>query len=637
MKWVRKVMGGMRRWLTASIRRQLIIGVALVHAVLMSIFVYDLVTRQQTFLHDQSHEEAHSLAETLAANSVSWVLANDVSGLEEVIKAQSGYPQLDYAMVVGPRGKVLGHVNKEKVGLYLSDDVSRRMLASTSAFQVLVDSPQLVDVAVPVLANGKRIAWARIGINQHMTLAELQYITTEGLVYTLAAILIGILFATLLSGRITTGLNELFSVASRICAGERGDRVQLQRQDEIGELGRAFNLMLDNIDEEQRQKLESRHQLQQAEDRIGQLLESTAEGIIGFDAEARCTFANPAGLQALRHKNLETVLGKSMEQLFCGESNECNGCNRESIENVFSNGKQVHCDEALLTRSDGSGFVAEYWLSPIFEGEKVVGAVFAFIDVSERKLVEQELQLYREELEDRVEARTAELTALNKELESFSYSVSHDLRAPLRSIHGFSKILVNKYHDSLDETGQDYLMRVMRAGNRMGELIDDLLVLSRVSRSETRFEAVDMQQLAHEVMQELREGDEDTEICFEVESLPMAYGDRKLLGVVLQNLLGNALKFSSKQSSPCIRITASEHEDDVTYTVSDNGVGFDMAYVDKLFGAFQRLHTSDEFEGTGIGLATVQRILHRHGGTIYAEAEPGKGARFHFVLSAARG
>lgn len=242
-----------------------------------------------------------------------------------------------------------------------------------------------------------------------------------------------------------------------------------------------------------------------------------------------------------------------------------------------------------------------------------------------------------EELEGQVESLTAKCSALNEELESFSYSVSHDLRAPLRSIHGFSKILLNKYQAGLDETGQDYLQRVMRASNHMGELLDGLLQLSRVSRNELSLEPIDMRELALQAMEKLRESPEERDLCFEVEHLPVACGDHKLLAIVMWHLLGNALKFSSMEATPCIRVSASEQDGVATYTVADNGVGFDKTYANKLFGAFQRLHSSEEFEGTGIGLATVQRIVHRHGGSIYAEAEPGKGARFHFVLNTITG
>lgn len=248
-----------------------------------------------------------------------------------------------------------------------------------------------------------------------------------------------------------------------------------------------------------------------------------------------------------------------------------------------------------------------------------------------------ELPGYINELEGRVESLAAERDALKKELESFSYAVSHDLRAPLRSIHGFSDILFNRYLDCLDDTGQDYLQRVMRASDRMGELIEGLLLLSQVSRRELSLGRVDMQALVEQAVQKLLDANDRRDVCFEVESIPAAWGDRELLGVMVQNLLDNALKFSSRSAQPCVRVSANEHNEKVTYTVADNGVGFDMTYADKLFGAFQRLHSADEFEGTGIGLATVQRIVNRHNGNIHAEAEPGKGASFHFVLNSIPG
>ncbi|MGM0595020.1 MAG: ATP-binding protein [Pseudomonadota bacterium] len=618
----------LRNWLRGSIRRQLVIGIALVHAVLMTIFVFDLVNRQHDFLHQQSLDEARALAQTLAANSVSWVLASDVSGLQEVVFAQKGYPQLEYAMILDTNGRVLGHVDETRLGLYVSDEVSRKLLQAPPAFTVLVDSPALVDVAVPVFTGVEQVGWARIGLEESVLLSQLQQVTHDGLIYTVGAILIGILFAILLSRGMIAGLNDLLRVASTIRAGGRGQRVQHQRQDEIGELASTFNLMLDTIDEEARQKHQNEACLIRAEARIRLLLESTAEGIIGFDEKACCTFANPAGIRALGYTRAEELLERPLTTLLWGEQSEA----AHLPERAFNNGESVHCAESSFICRDGSAIYAEYWLSPIHDQGQRLGAVLTFIDITRRKQAEQELSRYRDELEQRVEARTAELSALNRELEAFSYSVSHDLRAPLRSIHGFSKIIASKYHDKLDASGQDYLERVMRASNRMSALIDDLLVLSRINRKEMRLETVDMTALAEQVMGELREGEAQGPLQFQLEPLPSVCADRKLLALVLQNLLGNALKFSAREATPTIRVSGQRRGGQLHYTVSDNGVGFDMAFADKLFGAFQRLHNSDEFEGTGIGLATVQRIIHRHGGRIWAEAEPGRGARFHFTL-----
>jgi signal transduction histidine kinase len=250
----------------------------------------------------------------------------------------------------------------------------------------------------------------------------------------------------------------------------------------------------------------------------------------------------------------------------------------------------------------------------------------------ERKRAEVELQKYRDHLEELVVQRTTELTAVNKELESFSYSVSHDLRAPLRSIDGFSQALLEDYSDKLDEKGKDYLHRARAAAQRMSQLIDDLLSLSRVTRSEMRHETVDLSTLARKVTTELQKTQPGRHVEFVITEGLTVNGDTALLRVALENMLGNAWKFTGKQPKARIEFGVTHHEGKPTYYVRDNGVGFDMTYVGKIFAPFQRLHSNDEFPGTGIGLATVQRIILRHGGKVWAEGTVGKEATFYFTL-----
>jgi len=253
-------------------------------------------------------------------------------------------------------------------------------------------------------------------------------------------------------------------------------------------------------------------------------------------------------------------------------------------------------------------------------------------EIYRRQEVEAEIRQLNEALEQRVRERTAQLEAINKELSVFAYSVSHDLRAPLRSIDGFSQALLEDYGERLDAQGQDYLRRVRLASQRMGQLIDDLLNLSRLTRSEMHYEEVDLSALAREVATRLQESQLEREVAWVIADGLSARGDAHLLSIMLENLLSNAWKFTGKQPHPRIEVGTLDVEGSVTYFVRDNGAGFDMAYADKLFQAFQRLHQADEFEGTGVGLATVQRIVHRHGGRIWAEGEVGKGATFYFTL-----
>ncbi len=248
------------------------------------------------------------------------------------------------------------------------------------------------------------------------------------------------------------------------------------------------------------------------------------------------------------------------------------------------------------------------------------------------ELVLAQVRASEARLEARVVERTHELTLANKELESFSYSVSHDLRAPLRAVDGFSQALLEDEAGRLSSEGTELLKRLRAAAERMGLLIDDLLQLSRVSRAELRREPVDLSAQAREVVDELRRREPERDVTVALAPGLRVQGDARLLRIVLENLLGNAWKFTSKRTGARIELFAEERGGQTHYAVRDNGVGFDMAYAGKLFNPFQRLHKPAEFPGTGIGLATVQRIIHRHGGHIEVEAAPEQGATFRFTL-----
>jgi light-regulated signal transduction histidine kinase (bacteriophytochrome) len=248
----------------------------------------------------------------------------------------------------------------------------------------------------------------------------------------------------------------------------------------------------------------------------------------------------------------------------------------------------------------------------------------------------------RHEIAERVRAEEAlrhaktVAEAAGKELEAFSYSVAHDLRAPLRSIDGFSQALIEDCADRLDAEGRRYLKHVREAAQQMGQLIDDLLNLSRVTRAELRRERVDLSELARSVLATLKDAQPDRAVEWVIEDGLVAQADLRLLHVVLTNLLGNAWKFTAKRASARIEFAAKAGEHPPVFFVRDNGAGFDARYADKIFGVFQRLHTAREFEGTGIGLATVQRIIRRHGGRIWAEGEIDRGATFFFTLEEER-
>lgn len=276
---------------------------------------------------------------------------------------------------------------------------------------------------------------------------------------------------------------------------------------------------------------------------------------------------------------------------------------------------------------NGSLIPVEISLSPMQtdNGRMVISMIR---DASERKRVESEMRSLNEQHKHHMQ----DLLATNQELESFCYSVSHDLRAPLRSLDGFSLALLEDYADVLDDTGKDYLRRLRSSSNQMSQLIDGLLKLSRITRAELHWQDLDISAIARKAVNQLHKAEYGQEADIHIMEGMRGNGDQDLILIALLNLLGNALKFSSKNAAPMIGMRMLEGSSPSVFCIYDNGAGFDMNYADKMFGAFQRLHSQDEFEGTGIGLAIVQRVINRHGGRIWAESQANKGASFYFTL-----
>jgi PAS domain S-box-containing protein len=366
----------------------------------------------------------------------------------------------------------------------------------------------------------------------------------------------------------------------------------------------------------------------QAEDRFRAVVEAAPNAIVMVDEAGRIVLVNELterifgyARSELLDRPVELLLPERFRakhpdlraQFFAGPSRRAMGSGRD----LFG------------LRKDGTEVAIEIGLSPIPSNEGVV-VLAAVVDITLRKRAEDELRGLNADLRRRSE----EVEAANLELDAFSYSVSHDLRAPLRSIHGFSQAILEDNAGKFDPETEANFRRVQAAAKRMGQLVDDLLMLSRITRSEKVRQAVDLSALAGEVASDLRQGEPLRQVHLVVEEGLTAGGDPRLLRVVLENLIGNAWKFTSKLPRASIEFGAVDADGERRFFVRDDGAGFDMAYAEKLFGAFQRLHAQSEFPGTGIGLATVARVVHRHGGRIWAEAAQGRGATFWFTLPA---
>jgi PAS domain S-box-containing protein len=364
----------------------------------------------------------------------------------------------------------------------------------------------------------------------------------------------------------------------------------------------------------------------ESEERFRLLSEATYEGIVvhenGLILDCNRSFAR------LVDSTVEACLGRNAFDFIEPASHEL------TRRNMIAGFEGAYLIGAVS--ASGRRFPAE------LQGRNLQGAssarrVVAVRDVTERERAEREIRALNEGLERRVAERTRELGAVIEELRSFAYSVSHDLRAPLRAIDGFARMLSDDHAQALDARGREHLARILSGTRRMAQLIDDLLKLSRVGRAEMNVDQVDLSALAREAVEEGLADRQPPGVRVEIEPGMSARGDASLLRVALTNLLENALKFSRRASEPMVRVGCERGGPEPVFFVSDNGAGFDMAYAGTLFKPFARLHASQEFEGTGIGLATVQRIIHRHGGRIWAEGAPGKGACFRFTLGAGHG
>ena len=498
------------------------------------------------------------------------------------------------------------------------------------------DVPRLIAFAPMAGTTLKQSAIIVVGIPQKVAYAPVNKLFLQNLSGLGLAAVIALILAWLFAQfSILRPVNTLVDTTKWLAAGDLSSRTKLSHgAGELNQLARAFDEMAVSLEKRQAQAEHAEKALLASETRLKAIIDSALDAIVTMDENGLITGWNVRA-EAVFGWSAAEVIGHSMSTTIIPPQHR--QAHKQGLARFLSAGEGPILNQRLeitALHRNGDEFPVELAVTPIRLSSSWLFSAF-IRDITQRRRAEAEIRKLNAELEERVKQRTAQLEAANKELETFSYSVSHDLRAPLRGIDGFSQALLEDCGDKLDDNGKKHLDRIRNASQHMGELVDDLLKLSRLTRSDVWYELVDLSRLAEMIATELRNAEPDRQAEFIIQKELKASGDRRLLQVVLENLVNNAWKFTSQIPHARIEFGAlKQAPNEVVYFLRDNGAGFDMVYVHKLFAAFQRLHGVADFPGNGIGLATVQRIVQRHGGRVWAEAMVGQGATFYFTLSA---
>lgn len=475
---------------------------------------------------------------------------------------------------------------------------------------------------VPIRGEVVPTLYACVGLPREFVYGAANRLLTHNLLLLGVAGILGCLVARLYAERVLLNpLQAMMGAAERITEGDLSARTGLKGgKSQLDRFAQMFDRMTETMETRQSEII-------RAEAKFRILVEQSIVGIYILQ-DGKFRYLNPR-LAEILGSTVDEITGQEVEPFIAPQDRETVRANiQKRLNGEISNLRyKLH-----LLRPDGVEVPVEVH-GAVTDYNGKLAIIGMLVDITARVKAEAEIGKLHAELEQRVVERTAELEAANKELEAFSYSVSHDLRAPLRHIDGFASLLAKHVEENMDEKGQRYLTTISEAAKRMGVLIDDLLLFSRMGRIEMQRAEVDLNLLVRETVQFLEPETGGRRIEWTLQPLPLVEGDVSMLRQVFVNLLGNAVKYTRPRDPACIEVgTEKRANGRMVFYVRDNGVGFNMKYVDKLFGVFQRLHSAREFEGTGVGLANVRRIIHRHGGETWAQAQEGEGATIYFSL-----
>jgi PAS domain S-box-containing protein len=657
----------------SSIRHKLMLIILLttggaLFMVSLTLTMYETVSFRNAMVTDLTYQ-----AKLIGSNSIAAISFNDERAVNKILSALEAVPNITKAIVYSDDGRVFAR--------YKRSDLKNNVLFPPFIKEGHSFGMNSLEVFQPIFSRGKQVGTIYVESDLRAMYSHVLWYAGSSTVAVIISLSLVFLLQRRLQRMVTEPINDLVGMMNMVTERAKdlvrvmnivskdknySIRAPVYDHEEMNSLSQCFNEMLSQIQDRDRELhlcqgnleelVEERtaklvtlnKQLQQeimerkqAEGKVKKsfsllsaTLESTADGILVVNKKGRITSFNrnfvkmwdiPEYFAELRDDNqtLKLILSQSKNpEAFLGKVRELyrqpDAESQDTIE--FKDGR-----------------IFEVYSQPQRIGGRSVGRVWSFRDITDHKRAEEEIRKLNEDLEQRVLQRTAQLEAANRELESFSYSVSHDLRAPLRAIDGFSRIILEEYGDKYDAEGKRLLNIIRGNTQKMGELIDALLTLSRLGRKEIEVLDMDMTGIVKELFDELGFNTDKRGVEFNIGSLPPACGDKGMIRQVFANLLLNAVKFTKTRDTARIEVGGYNEDSKNIYYVRDNGVGFDMRYKDKLFGVFQRLHNGEEFEGTGIGLAIVQRIVNRHGGQIWAEGKVNEGATFYFALPLSKG
>jgi PAS domain S-box-containing protein len=605
----------MRSFRDAPIKRKLTLVIVITSLAVLLAAGMALLAYERSRFQNEMAGRMSNLADIVGSNSAASLTFEDPKEAQRILGSLRGNEHIVAAAIYDKQGKLFAS--------YPADKNFRLLPPQAVPLGNRLENDRLI-LSQPILLDNEQLGTVYI----HSDLGELETrLKSYGAI--LVAILLGsVVLAFVLSSALQRLISEpiLHLVDTvKTVAGSKDYSVRAVKHgaDELGSLIDGFNEMLSQIQAREMA-------LRESEEQFRAMFELAGVGKIQVDpVTARMVRVNRKMCEITGYSEKE-LLALKITQLGHPEDHERDAA---AFNRMMAGDAPEYAVDMRYVRKDGRiiwvAVNATLLRDASGRPQRTVGVIQ---DITDRMKAEDEIRALNAGLEERVKERTAQLETANKELEAFSYSVSHDLRAPLRSIDGFSRIIQDRYSTNLDSSAKGYFDRVREATRRMGQLIDDMLMLSRVTRTEMKRDDVNLSEMAEGIIQELRQRDPQRNVEFVAAQGAVAKGDAHLLHIVLDNLLGNAWKYSGKREVAKIEFGLAHADGKSAYFVKDNGAGFDMAYAERLFNPFQRLHTSSEFPGSGIGLTIVHRIIQRHGGSMWVEAAVDKGAAIFFKL-----